>query len=207
MLQRPLIKPEPEAGDVLVVGLTAAAKRRVRDYSGGMRQCIGIARALIGDPPIVIVDEPTTGLDIEARAHFREVMLAIARQRIVILSTHIAGDVETAASRILLLEHGVLRYDGSPEALVQRARGRVFESVVSESDARSLSRRFSVTTRVRVREGIRIRAVVREGDDLPGAAVDPTLEEAYLAIIAPRAAAHAGAFAFLSGASASYRNR
>jgi len=182
------------------VDLTESARRRVRDFSGGMRQRVGIARALLGDPPILIADEPTTGLDIESRARFRDLMRAIARNRIVILSTHIAGDVEATASRILLLDRGTIRYDGTPESLVARAQGRVFEEIVSETDARHLSRKYRVTTRVRVRDGIRIRAVVPPDEPLPARAVEPTLEEAYLADIATRRAMKTSAFAFLSEA-------
>jgi ABC-type multidrug transport system ATPase subunit/multidrug efflux pump subunit AcrB len=180
------------------VDLTDAARRRVRDFSGGMRQRVGIARALLGDPPVVIADEPTTGLDIESRARFRDLMRTIAANRIVILSTHIAGDVEATASRILLLDKGTLRYDGAPDALIVRARGRVFEEVVSEADARDLSRRYRVTTRVRTRTGILIRAVVPPNTPLPAAAAEPTLEEAYLADIATRRAMKVSAFGFLS---------
>jgi ABC-2 type transport system ATP-binding protein len=180
------------------VDLSGATNRRVRDFSGGMRQRIGIARALIGDPPLLIVDEPTTGLDIEARSRFRGLMRAIARHRIVLLSTHIASDVEAAASRLLLLDHGILRYDGPTEVLIQRARGRVFEAVVSEAEARELTRMYRVTTRVRVVSGIRIRAVVPTGDPLGGAAVEPTLEEAYLAAVEHDNTRRVRAFAFLS---------
>jgi ABC-type multidrug transport system ATPase subunit/multidrug efflux pump subunit AcrB len=180
------------------VDLTESAKRRVRDFSGGMRQRVGIARALLGDPPILIADEPTTGLDIESRARFRELMRTIARDRIVILSTHIAGDVEATADRILLLDRGTIRFDGTPESLVTRAQGRVFEEIVSEADARLLSRKYRVTTRVRVRDGIRIRAVVPPDEPLPAAEVQPTLEEAYLADIGTRKAMKTSAFAFLS---------
>ncbi|MCU1230252.1 MAG: ccmA [Acidobacteria bacterium] len=180
------------------VDLADSARRRVRDFSGGMRQRIGIARALLGDPPILIADEPTTGLDIESRARFRELMRGVARDRVVILSTHIAGDVEATASRILLLDRGTIRYDGTPESLIARAHGRVFEEIVSESDARHLSRKYRVTTRVRVRDGIRIRAVIPPDEPLPAAQVEPTLEEAYLADIATRRAMKTSAFAFLS---------
>ncbi|MEA2568389.1 MAG: type transport system ATP-binding protein [Acidobacteriota bacterium] len=183
------------------VDLSGSARRRVRDFSGGMRQRIGIARALLGDPPILIADEPTTGLDIESRARFRDLMRGIARDRVVILSTHIAGDVEATASRILLLDRGTIRYDGTPESLIARAQGRVFEEIVSEADARHLSRKYRVTTRVRVRDGIRIRAVVPPDEPLPARAVEPSLEEAYLADIATRRAMKTSAFAFLSEAS------
>jgi ABC-type multidrug transport system ATPase subunit len=165
-----------------LAGLAEHANRRVRDFSGGMRQRIGIARALIGDPALIVVDEPTTGLDIEAREHFRELMRTLAAERVVILSTHIAGDVESTASRILVLVRGTLRWDGTPEATIAAARGRVFEGVVNDGDARALSRRHRITKRVRTHEGIRIRAVVRANVQLEGDAVEPTLEEAYLAM-------------------------
>ena len=99
----------------------------------------------------------------------------------VILSTHIAGDVEDTASRILLIVKGELRWDGTPEALIARAHGRVFETLVSDAEARAMSRRYRITTRVRTAAGIRIRGVVRAGEELPGRDVEPTLEEAYLA--------------------------
>ena len=168
---------------IVAVGLEQDAKRKVRDYSGGMRQRIGIARALLGAPSLLIVDEPTTGLDIESRNKFREILLAAAHERVVILSTHIAGDVEATASRILLLHRGRLRFDGSPAEMVRAARGRVFESVVADSEIRDFGRHFRVTTRVRILAGIRVRAVAPPGERLYGREVEPTLEEAYLAEI------------------------
>ena len=180
MLERG-IEDDPERL-LKLVGLEGHANRRVRDYSGGMRQRIGIARALIGDPPILVVDEPTTGLDLEARASFRELMQSLARDRIIIVSTHIASDIESTASRILLLVRGTLRWDGTPGALIAAARGRVFETTVSDAEARAMSRTYRVTKRVRTQQGIRIRGVARIDQELPGTPVEPTLEEAYLAI-------------------------
>jgi ABC-type multidrug transport system ATPase subunit len=165
------------------VGLSEHAGRKVRDFSGGMRQRVGIARALLGSPPILVVDEPTTGLDVESRARFRQILLEQAAQRIVLFSTHIASDVEAAASRILLLHRGQLRFDGTPEALGERARGRVFHAVVSDADLAEFSRRYRITTRVRTLEGIRVRALARPGEALAGDPVEPNLEEAYLAEI------------------------
>jgi len=194
-LERGITAPIDEL--LALVGLEKHATRRVRDFSGGMRQRIGIARALLGDPPLLIVDEPTTGLDVEARLSFRELMSRLARDHIVILSTHIASDLESTASRLLLLARGTLRFDGTAEALIARARGRVFESVVSDAEARALTQRTRVTTRVRVAGGVRVRGVAAEDDPLPGAAVEPTLEEAYLSEVAAGGRMRGGSFAFV----------
>ena len=180
-----------------VVDLSEDANRRVRDFSGGMRQRIGIARALLGDPPLLVVDEPTTGLDLESRNRFRDLLGTLAADRIIILSTHIAGDVAATASRILLLTNGTLRWDGTSDGLIARARGRVFDVVVSESEARMLTHSFRVTTRHRVAGGIHVRGVIPAGADAPGPLAEPTLEEAYLAEVAGDRTLRASGFAFL----------
>ncbi|MEM7587953.1 MAG: ATP-binding cassette domain-containing protein, partial [Acidobacteriota bacterium] len=165
------------------VGLEDAANRKVRDFSGGMRRRIGIARTLLGAPPIVIVDEPTTGLDVQSRNRLRETLLSVAGERIILFSTHIASDVAAAASRILLLNHGRLVFDGPSTGLIDLARGRVFEALIEDHDLQQFSSRFRVTTRVRTLEGLRVRAVAY-GDQQPaGDLVEPNLEEAYLAMI------------------------
>ena len=165
------------------VGLEDAAGRKVRDFSGGMRRRIGIARSLLGNPPIVIVDEPTTGLDVESRNRLRESLLSVAGERIILFSTHIASDIAATASRILLLHQGRLLYDGLATGLIERAHGRVFEALVQDDDLRELSHHFRITTRVRTLEGIRVRAVTF-GDQKPaGEVVAPNLEEAYLAML------------------------
>jgi ABC-type multidrug transport system ATPase subunit len=165
------------------VGLAEHARRKVRDFSGGMRQRIGIARALLGAPPILIVDEPTTGLDIESRGRFRQTLLEQAADRVVLFSTHIASDIEAAASRILLLHRGRLRFDGSPEDLLARARGQVFTALLSDAGLSPFSHRYRVTARVRRLEGLQVRAVARPGDSIEGDLAEPNLEEAYLAEI------------------------
>ncbi len=165
------------------VGLTEHARRKVRDFSGGMRQRVGIARALLGAPPILIVDEPTTGLDVESRARFRQILLEQSAERVILFSTHIASDVEAAASRILLLHRGRLRFDGTPEELVDRARGRAFKALIDDAGLAEMTRCYRVTARVRTLEGIRVRAVAKPGADVAGEIVEPNLEEAYLAAI------------------------
>ena len=165
------------------VGLEDAAGRKVRDFSGGMRRRIGIARALLGSPPIVIVDEPTTGLDVESRNRLRETLLAVAGERIILFSTHIASDVAAAASRILILDQGHLVFDGPALDLIDRARGRVFEVMIEDHDLPDFSQRFRVTTRVRSLAGLKVRAIVYGDAEPAGELVEPNLEEAYLTMI------------------------
>jgi ABC-2 type transport system ATP-binding protein len=200
-LERGMTGASPRAAEVgrllAIARLETHANRKLRDFSGGMRQRIGIARAMIGDPPLLVVDEPTTGLDIEARAHFRELITTLAKERIIILSTHIASDVEATAARLLLLAGGHLVWDGTPEALIARARGRVFETIAGEAEARELTRQHRITTRVRLAKGVRLRGIVAQGETLPSAAVTATLEEAYLAEIAPRGRNSGASFAFV----------
>ncbi|HEY0556421.1 MAG TPA: ATP-binding cassette domain-containing protein, partial [Thermoanaerobaculia bacterium] len=186
-LERGLVDPRQRRAEIerllAAVGLAEHAGRKVRDYSGGMRQRVGIARALLAAPPILIVDEPTTGLDVESRSRFRQILLEQAAERVVVFSTHIASDVEAAASRILLLHRGRLRFDGTPEELEARARGRVFSALVADADLLDFGRRYRVTSRVRVLEGIQVRAIARPHEEPAGDPVEPNLEEAYLAEI------------------------
>ncbi len=186
-LERGLSDPRERRAEIerllAAVGLAEHAGRKVRDYSGGMRQRVGIARALLAAPPILIVDEPTTGLDVESRGRFRQILLEQAGERVVVFSTHIASDVEAAASRILLLHRGRLRFDGTPEELEARAYGRVFSALVPDDELLDFGRRYRVTSRVRVLEGIQVRAIARPDEALAGEPVEPNLEEAYLAEI------------------------
>ena len=186
-LERGLSDPRERREEIerllAAVGLAEHAGRKVRDYSGGMRQRVGIARALLAAPPILIVDEPTTGLDVESRGRFRQILLDQAGERVVVFSTHIASDVEAAASRLLLLHRGRLRFDGTPEELAARAYGRVFSALVPDAELLDFGRRYRVTSRVRVLEGIQVRAIARPGEELAGEPVEPNLEEAYLAEI------------------------
>ncbi|MEM1182423.1 MAG: ABC transporter ATP-binding protein, partial [Acidobacteriota bacterium] len=165
------------------VGLSDARARKVRELSGGMRRRIGIARALLGSPPIVIVDEPTTGLDVESRQRLRDSLLQAAGDRIILFSTHIASDIATTASRILILDGGRLRFDGSPGDLIDGAHGRVFERLLDDAELRDFSGRYRVTTRVRTLDGIRVRAVATVDQEPAGELVRPNLEEAYLATL------------------------
>src|SRR5712671_5461523 len=117
-----------------LVNLTDAMKRPLGGYSGGMRQRIGIAQALLNDPQLLIVDEPTAGLDPEERLRFRNLLAELSGERIVILSTHIVSDVEATATHIALIAQGRLVAHDSPEALLKAASGKAWEWVIA-SDA------------------------------------------------------------------------
>ena len=167
-----------------LVNLTEAQKRPLGGYSGGMRQRIGIAQALLNDPQLLIVDEPTVGLDPEERVRFRTLLSELAGERIVVLSTHIVSDLESTATQIALIDHGRLLTAGTPEALLARAEGRVWECVVPSERLPALQAAHRVSQAIRRADGVHVRLV---GDEppVPGArAAAPTLEDAYLAAIA-----------------------
>lgn len=163
-----------------LVNLHGAADRRLGGYSGGMRQRVGIAQALLGDPKLVIVDEPTVGLDPEERVRFRNLLSEIAHGRVVILSTHIVSDVEAVASSIAVLRQGRLLVQRTPEELLKEAEGKVFRAVVASERLPEVQRSVPVSSLVRRADGVHVR-FVGEAARLAGAEpVEPSLEDAYL---------------------------
>jgi ABC-type multidrug transport system ATPase subunit len=165
-----------------LVNLHQAAQRRLGGFSGGMRQRVGIAQALLGDPQLLIVDEPTVGLDPEERVRFRNLLAESAHGRLVILSTHIVSDVEAVASRIAVLRGGRLVADATPEELLQRAAGRVFEAMVAPDRLAAAQASAAVSSLQRRADGVRLR-FVGDGSRLPGARpVEASLEDAYLLV-------------------------
>lgn len=167
-----------------LVGLGDAADRAIGSFSGGMRQRVGIAQALLNDPALLIVDEPTVGLDPEERLRFRDLLTDLAGERLVILSTHIVPDIEASASSLAVIDRGRLRFHGSPEALLARAQGRVWEATVGSDTLPSLRQRHLVCGTLRRPDGVRVR-LVADQRPLPQAdAVAPGLEDAYLDLLA-----------------------
>jgi ABC-type multidrug transport system ATPase subunit len=176
-----------------LVGLEEVADRKVKKLSGGMVRRLGVAQALIHEPKILVVDEPTVGLDPEERLHFRQLMTQLGRERIILLSTHIVADLGSGCNDMALIDHGKVEFRGSPAELVTMAKGSVFELTIPREKEADLLAELEIVSRTNTREGIRIRAVNENGGPPEGAIPvdDPTLEEAYLAFMAARGRADA----------------
>jgi ABC-type multidrug transport system ATPase subunit len=158
--------------------------RPLGGYSGGMRQRVGIAQALLNDPQLLIVDEPTAGLDPGERVRFRNLLSDLAGERIVILSTHIVNDVEAVATDIALIENGRLRQHALPETLLQAAAGKVWQVVLPSDELPALKRRAIVSSAARRRDGIHARVLSADRPNGNAAPDEATLEDAYLYLTA-----------------------
>jgi len=179
-----------------LVNLTAAGRRPLSSFSGGMRQRVGIAQALLNDPQLLIVDEPTVGLDPEERMRFRGLLSDLAGERVVILSTHIVSDVEAVATEIAIIDQGRMIAQGTPEELLRAVEGRVWEWTVASAEVDAARRRLVISGTARRGAGVVLRVV---GESPPSGAagaagagesggaaqpVPPSLEDAYLYAIA-----------------------
>lgn len=163
-----------------LVNLGDAADDRLGGFSGGMRQRVGIAQALLSEPDLLVVDEPTVGLDPEERVRFRNVLADLGEDRVVVLSTHIVSDIEATASEVALLHDGQLVAHEQPSALIKRASGTVWEWVVPDSEIRAVKQTHTISTTTRQQDGVRVRAISETAPDATAEAVEPTLEDAYL---------------------------
>jgi len=162
-----------------LVNLSDVRKRPLGGYSGGMKQRVGIAQALLNDPQILIVDEPTAGLDPEERVRFRNLLSELSGERIIILSTHIVSDVEATATDIALISEGRQVAHATPEELLQQVEGKVWADVVPSSALQAVKQRYLISGTARRADGVHIR--VLSATALHGAQpLAPTLEDAYL---------------------------
>jgi ABC-2 type transport system ATP-binding protein len=163
-----------------VVNLTEAHKRPLGGYSGGMKQRVGIAQALLNDPQLLIVDEPTAGLDPEERVRFRNLLSDLSGQRIVILSTHIVSDVEATATQIALIRQGRLLRSATPEDLLRGVEGKVWEWTVPSTELTAVRERHLISSTIRHTDGVQVRAVADAAPAADAEALLPRLEDAYL---------------------------
>ncbi|HLZ56380.1 MAG TPA: ABC transporter ATP-binding protein [Ktedonosporobacter sp.] len=162
------------------VNMTKFADKRLGTYSGGMKQRIGIAQALLNDPELLVVDEPTTGLDPEERVRFRMLLAGLTQSRLVLLSTHIISDVEAVSARLLLIREGQLLFDTTPEELIAKAAGQVWTITTDAANAARIQEQCKVSALVSQQYGIMLRILSATRPSEEASLVEPTLEDAYL---------------------------
>lgn len=171
-------------GELLeLLDLSGAGRRPLGRYSGGMLRRVGIAQALLADPRVLIVDEPTAGLDPEQRVVFRNLLADLAADRVVLLSTHIVSDVESVAADIAIMAGGRLLLRGSPDEVLRQAEGQVWEMTVPPGELAALRDRHPVSKMVRTAAGVRVRVLAPSAPATDAAAVQADLEDAYLTIV------------------------
>jgi len=163
------------------VGLYEARDRNANKLSGGMKRRLGIAQALINDPKIIIVDEPTTGLDPEERIRFRNLLSNLStRDVIIILSTHIVGDISSTCHNMALLNQGKLAFVGSPEQLVKEAKGFVWLIQATETEYLEINEKYPVISTIPTEGGWEVQVVAAEINGYYGSQIEPNLEHAYV---------------------------
>lgn len=163
-----------------LVGLKEFQKQKLKTYSGGMLRRVGIAQALLNDPQILILDEPTAGLDPKERVHFRNIISSLGKNRIIILSTHIVSDIDYIADEIMIMQSGKIIEKGTERELVDKVEQIVWKCVVPEQKVEELSRDFIVSNLRHREEDVELRIVSEQRPTLDAVGTETTLEDIYL---------------------------
>lgn len=183
---------ERSRGLLATVGLADDANRPIKTFSGGMKQRLGIAQAVLNDPKVLVLDEPTAGLDPKERVRFRNLIAGFSQDKVVLLSTHIVSDVEYIADHIFVMKSGAFVMEGSPEELVSSTEGKVWEAEVPSSAAERVSAEVTVANLHHQHGGSTIVRYVSDHPVVPSSvSVTPTLEDMYLYVFGDETA-HAG---------------
>ncbi|MBA4321500.1 MAG: multidrug ABC transporter ATP-binding protein [Odoribacter sp.] len=163
------------------VGLLEVRDRRANKLSGGMKRRLGIAQALIGNPRIIVVDEPTTGLDPDERIRFRNILSQLSQNNVtIILSTHIVSDISSTCQGMALLNRGDLVFSGSPENLVRHAEGHVFRLNLTQYEYEKAKEQYNVISTIPVDTGWEVQVVADEVPEYNVVSIDPNIEHAYV---------------------------
>jgi ABC-type multidrug transport system ATPase subunit len=162
------------------VRLTDAAGRRLKTYSGGMKRRVGIAQALLGNPKLLIVDEPTAGLDPEERVRFRNLLSDMAAERTIILSTHIVEDISQSCNDLAVLKGGRVVYRGAPSDLIERARGHVWAITIQGTSLDRPDDRLTIVSTLQMQRGVQYRVLGDPDGYADAAPVEPSLEDGYM---------------------------
>ena len=163
-----------------MVGLEDKKQKKLKGFSGGQRQRVGIAQALLGDPEILVLDEPTAGLDPEERIRFRGIISDLSQQKLVLLSTHIVSDLEAVANEIILLRKGVVLELEKPSVLLERLNGQVWSGTVLSSDEAALTKQYACSN-VMHTDGKSVIRLLSESAPRPDAVpTAPNMEDLYL---------------------------
>lgn len=163
------------------LSLTEYKDKKIDELSGGMKRRVGIAQALLNSPEILILDEPTVGLDIEERRKFREIITEYSKNRLVIISTHIVSDIEFIANKIVIMNDGEIIESGRPERLVSKIEGKIFEGVIDSNDLKYYQKYFKIINYHNLDNNrIKIRVIDKSGKIENLESVKSSLEDFYL---------------------------
>lgn len=169
------------------VGLEKAKNKKMKKLSGGMKRRVGIAQALLGDPQILILDEPTAGLDPNERIRFRNLLSELSEERLVLLSTHIVSDVEYIANDILLMQDGEIRASGTAQELIDAMQERVWSVETTKEKADFYRKRYKVSNVKTLPDGLNLRIIAEEKPAEPAVLENATLEDLFLNYFGERA--------------------
>jgi len=163
------------------VGLLEVRDRKANRLSGGMKRRLGIAQALIGNPKLIIVDEPTTGLDPDERIRFRNILSGLSQNDvIIILSTHIVGDISSTCQKMALLNKGEIVFSGRPESLVGEARGHVYRLLLTDYEFEKAKEEYNIISTIPVETGWEVQIVSDNPPDANAVLIEPNIEHAYV---------------------------
>ncbi|WP_210470777.1 ABC transporter ATP-binding protein [Sporosarcina sp. 6E9] len=165
------------------VNLQLHANKKIKSYSGGMKRRLGIAQALLGNPKLIILDEPTAGLDPSERIRFRNVIEKLSKNHTIILSTHIISDIESSCEKVAVLNNGEVLFHGTTESLATQAVNYVWELSVPYSDYDIVEKEYAIISSRREKSNVVFRIIAETSPNEHAVAVQPTIEDGYMAVI------------------------